>query len=120
MLLPAVLMGVSCAIGVHDLHHNLFHDIPVTPRQVIPFILGKDGQEEEWHGRVMIVVDDPYTTTFAPCSNSPATFPDPARPHHNDAIFRMARNERDELLPLCLTQGRLSRRKPGVLMRWRD
>src|SRR5215813_10460503 len=48
-------------------------------------------------------VDDPYTTAFAPCSDSPATFPDPAFPHHDDAIFRMARNERNALLSLCLS-----------------
>src|SRR5262245_52947709 len=103
MLLPAVLMGVSSAIGVHDLHYNLFHDIPVTLRQVIPFVFGKDGQEEDWYGLVMIVIDDPYTTAFAPCSDSPAPFPDPACPDHNDAIFRMAHNAPNELLPLCLS-----------------
>jgi len=77
----------------------LFQDISVTLRQVVPFVFGKDGQEEDRHGRVVVVVDNPHTTTFPTGPHAPAAFTNPACAHHHDTVFGMTSNERDEVLP---------------------
>ncbi len=56
------------AIGVHDLRYDRLQDIPVTRRQVIPFVFRKDGQEEERYGRIVIVVDHPHASAGGPTS----------------------------------------------------
>src|SRR5437016_14133686 len=99
MLLPAALRRVSCSIGPHNRCHYLSQAIPIVLRQVLALILGKDGQEEERHGGIVVVVDDPHPPAFPTRADAPATLSDTTCPNHDCAIFRMARNEGDELLP---------------------
>src|SRR5712691_8443334 len=103
MLLPALVMRPARFIGVYQLRDQPFQHILVTLAEIVSFVLGKDGQQKQRHGAVVVVVDDPYPTTFAPGPDAPAAFPHATGTNHDDTVVRVPSNKRDEVLPLSLT-----------------
>jgi hypothetical protein len=72
--------------------------LALTLRQVIPFVLGKDGQEEERQCGVVGGVDHPDSRAFPTRADTPATLADTPCADHERTVFRMVRNERAKVL----------------------